>query len=200
MIFDGQRGKERICVECILARSCSRARCSRTLAPVCALVAVAAARDLRFYPNDCHLNKIRCLLNNYLKDNLMLMKTKNEYKVTVKRLPDYVCGVEKPVEVTDGRRYIDHTIVGSRNFCNHTCPTHCTDIYEPVCAMIWDQNIKNRGSHVLVNHCHADLLSCSLQATVQIQTIDYCLGAMTQFAYNAMTQAAAMKKLGLITV
>ncbi|XP_063393296.1 uncharacterized protein LOC134678600 isoform X1 [Cydia fagiglandana] len=173
-------------VECMMAREC-RARCSRTLAPVCALVAVGAARDLRLYTNDCHLNKIRCILNNYLK-------------VTVKRLPGYVCGVEKPVAVTGGRRFIDHTIVGSRNFCNHTCPTHCTDIYEPVCAMIWDQNVKNRGTHVLVNHCHADLLSCSLQLTVQIQTIDYCLGAMTQFAYNAMSQAAAMKQLGLITV
>lgn len=82
-------------------------------------------------------------------------------------MPHRFCNIknEYPERTSDGlisRRVTDFSITGAHQSCNHTCPTHCTDVYAPACAEIWDRNSQDSSTYKpMINHCHIDLFSCT---------------------------------------
>ncbi|KAI5645876.1 hypothetical protein NE865_02146 [Phthorimaea operculella] len=126
--------------------------------PVCGLVISDNGVHIVQYQNLCTLWLTRCKSSN-IKE--------------IKQVSSKLCGFKKQKTIlSNGRREADFSIVGANQACNHSCPTYCTDIYDPVCGNIIQninredesgevQLLKKTLKQTFVNHCHADLYSCA---------------------------------------
>ncbi|XP_026323992.1 uncharacterized protein LOC113233185 isoform X2 [Hyposmocoma kahamanoa] len=129
---------------------CDEIKCSHVYDPVCGIVKKPGdTRIVRVYQNICHLKKIQCKI-----------EANSE---VLQAVPDEICHLNRVLTMTgQTRRLEDHSIVGAYQACNHTCPTFCVDTYEPVCAQIWREGMQKYFFRPMVNHCHVDLVSCTL--------------------------------------
>lgn len=108
-------------------------------------------------------------------------------------VPDEICHLNKDLKILgQTRRLEDHSIVGAYQACNHTCPTFCVDTYEPVCAQIWREGMEKYFFRPMVNHCHVDLISCTLAVSKSFAVTKYVLKKKTVLpAHNRNTQYLA---------
>lgn len=81
----------------------------------------------------------------------------------INQVDDELCGIKKMYEpFHETRRIADHTISGANQPCNHSCPFSCTDVFRPICAMIWHVGSDSKSLvKPMINHCHVDMFSCA---------------------------------------
>ncbi|XP_060810699.1 uncharacterized protein LOC106138642 [Amyelois transitella] len=163
------------------AYSCDTFKCSNVLDPVCGFVEPwRGLQVIGIYHNICHLAKMKCRYKAFFD---------------IHHAPDHQCNIKRDDEPS-GRRVYDFSIVGAIQACNHTCPTHCADIYEPACAQIWKPGMERSSYRPMINHCHIDLYSCTVGLNVTIQPLGKCYTNPSALIF--MSQVAALKSLHLI--
>uniref|UniRef100_A0A2H1WRQ4 SFRICE_019768 n=1 Tax=Spodoptera frugiperda TaxID=7108 RepID=A0A2H1WRQ4_SPOFR len=86
-----------------------------------------------------------------------------ELRDEINQVDDELCGIKKTYDpFHETRRIADHTISGANQPCNHSCPFSCTDVFRPICAMIWHVGSDSKSLvKPMINHCHVDMFSCA---------------------------------------
>ncbi|CAH0600587.1 unnamed protein product [Chrysodeixis includens] len=165
---------------------CDHIQCSNVYDRVCGMATTTYGAEITMsFHNICQMRKKEC-------------KEKSIIRIT--QVLNAYCDLE---EITDdllesysGRRGIDHGTTGAQQSCNHTCPTYCTDAYEPACAKIWSASGEGTSHKPMINHCHVDLYSCSTGLNVTIETLNKCY--KTGMGLVFMLQVAQMKSLRVL--
>ncbi|PZC87017.1 hypothetical protein B5X24_HaOG201253 [Helicoverpa armigera] len=165
---------------------CDDILCANVIDEVCGMASLEdGTQIIKKYKNLCFMRKKECELGPFVEIN---------------QVEDELCNIKKSDNedhsLGESRRASDFSIVGSYQACNHTCPTYCTDIYDPACAQIWRPNMQSFSCRIMINHCHIDLYSCVSGLNVTIIALSKCY--KNPSALHFMQNVAALKSIHLM--
>ncbi|XP_041983657.1 uncharacterized protein LOC121736500 isoform X2 [Aricia agestis] len=156
---------------------CSNVICNNTLHSLCGERKDQGISKYRLFRNECYLRKVNCEFkdefNRYVEVEL------EKCAKIAAHLP------ESPQESlsmgVDGRA------------CQHDCPTYCTDVYVPECALSSSGQQK-----VFLNHCKLDLDSCLRDTVWYRRPLYECVGRKRTQVEQNREFIVWMQRSGLI--
>ncbi|XP_045525956.1 uncharacterized protein LOC123715142 isoform X2 [Pieris brassicae] len=153
---------------------CNNLNCNNTLASICGLKEEDNKIKYRLFLNECFFRKVNCAFK-YANNRYKVVPIEHCKNIGGRVIPKPYA--HKPNVVKKGdtrrsfssRRTLNMGIDGA--FCGHSCPDHCTEDYEPQCAVS-----ANGERRVFVNHCVLDYNSCLYGAVWQRRPLSECVG------------------------
>ncbi|XP_045509129.1 uncharacterized protein LOC123704728 [Colias croceus] len=156
--------------------NCNNLDCNNTVDTVCGGKEEERKWKYRLFMNECYFRKVNCGFKH----------TSNRYKIMPMESCKNIGGryssrpfvyVPQPVASRinetrrsfSSRRSLNMAIDGT--FCSHSCPLHCTEDYDPQCAMS-----ATGERRVFLNHCKLDYESCFYNAVWHRRPLSECVG------------------------
>uniref|UniRef100_A0A2A4K816 Kazal-like domain-containing protein n=1 Tax=Heliothis virescens TaxID=7102 RepID=A0A2A4K816_HELVI len=165
---------------------CDDILCANVFDEVCGMAVLHDGTEIiKKYQNICFMKKQECELQSFME---------------IYQVADELCNIKKRgnqgYQLGESRRAYDSSIVGTFQVCNHTCPTYCTDIYDPACAQIWRKDKLSYTCRIMINHCHIDMYSCVSGLNVTILALTKCYKNPTLLHF--MQNIAALKSMQIL--
>ncbi|XP_041983656.1 uncharacterized protein LOC121736500 isoform X1 [Aricia agestis] len=191
---------------------CSNVICNNTLHSLCGERKDQGISKYRLFRNECYLRKVNCEFkdefNRYVEVELEkcakiaahLPESPQEYVQNVPiiteevRVPKRRINIKKQNKIRrsfKSRRSLSMGVDGRA--CQHDCPTYCTDVYVPECALSSSGQQK-----VFLNHCKLDLDSCLRDTVWYRRPLYECVGRKRTQVEQNREFIVWMQRSGLI--
>ncbi|KAJ2942454.1 hypothetical protein O0L34_g16059 [Tuta absoluta] len=188
---------------------CEHLDCEHVIDSVCGGKMERSEMKYRLFKNECFFRKVNCgfnyATNRYLQVDLDFCKNiathvtrqYDNYPMYYQKIETQQIRPQKrrndiePTRRFSGRRAMIMNEGGK--YCSHACPTMCTDVYEPECALS-----ASGLRRVFRNHCSLDLNSCEYQMLWRVRPLSECTGVMKADMHQNRAFIDWMQKSGII--
>ncbi|XP_038220312.1 uncharacterized protein LOC119838437 [Zerene cesonia] len=157
--------------------NCKNLDCNNTVSSVCGGKEEEKKWKYRLFMNECYFRKVNCGFK-YPSNRYKIMPMES-CKHIGGRFPSrpFVYPARQIVankfnetrRFLSSRRSLNMGVDGT--FCSHSCPIHCTEEYDPQCALS-----PTGQRRVFLNHCKLDYESCFYNAVWHRRPLSECVG------------------------
>ncbi|CAK1554299.1 unnamed protein product [Leptosia nina] len=152
---------------------CTNLDCNSTMQSVCGEKEEDRKLRYRVFLNECYFRKVNCAFkhqnNRYRSVSMEYCKNIGGRVLPKPYMSKPSVEIKLDTRRFSSRRTLNMGVDGT--FCGHACPTHCTEEYDPQCA------VSASGEwRVFVNHCQLDFNSCLHGAVWQRRPLSECVG------------------------